>query len=63
MGLLGDLVMVEGGVGIWVMAGEGWASCPCQTGSWFSCEPKQHMVPLEPAFSRKKEPKPMWARV
>lgn len=25
--------------------------------------PKQHMVPLEPAFSRKEEPKPMWARV
>lgn len=25
--------------------------------------PKQHMGPLEPAFSRKEEMKPVWARV
>lgn len=25
--------------------------------------PKQHMSSLEPGFSRKKEMKPMWARV
>jgi len=25
--------------------------------------PKQHMGPLEPAFSRKEEMKPVWARI
>lgn len=68
MGFLGDLV-IGGRRGDKVEEASRWwlekagLHVLARWGPGSAVSPKQHMSPLEPGFSRKKEMKPMWARV